>query len=105
MRWYHHLYLGKKAKRRRHAIIQGLREGKFQSGIHVITPPQNGNNILDIIPSFMLLLLPEAEPDLLILGIAADYREALEVARTIVDDMYRTTGDFRLEAFLENKEQ
>lgn len=105
MRWYNHLYVGKKAKRRRYAIIQNLREGKFQPGIHVITPSQNGNNILDIYPTFMLYLYPNPDPDLLILGIAADYREALEVVRIIIDEMYQATGDFKLELFLEKKEQ
>lgn len=104
MRWYNQLYVGKKAKRRRYAIIQNLRDRKFVPGIHVITPSQNGNNILDIYPAFMLFLFPETNPDLLILGIAADYREALQVVRVIVDDMYQTTGDFNLELFLEKKE-
>lgn len=105
MRWYNHLYLGKKAKRRRYTIIRNLREGKFMPGIHVITPSQNGNNILDIYPAFMLSLYPDRDPDLLILGIAADYREAMEVVRIIIDEMYRTTGDLKLEFFLEKKEQ
>lgn len=103
MRWYNHLYLGKKAKRRRYTIIRNLREGKFSPGVHVITPSQSGNNILDIYPAFMLLFYPDSK-NLLILGIAADYQEALLVVRRIVDDMYQTTGDFNLELFLENKE-
>ncbi|MGL5436698.1 MAG: hypothetical protein ACRDBO_15045 [Lachnospiraceae bacterium] len=105
MRWYKHLYVGEKAKHRRYDIIRHLREEKIQSGIHVITPPQNGNNVLDIYPSFMLFLPPYHKQNLLILGIAADYWEALEVVRIIVDDMYQKTGDFRLEALFEKEKQ
>ena len=56
MRWYSHLYVGEKAGKRRFSIIQGIREGKLQPEVYVITPPQNGNNILDIYPAPMLLL-------------------------------------------------
>ena len=38
------------------------------------------------------------------LGIAADYWEALSVAARIVDEMYRTTGGFSLEEFLRQKD-
>ena len=58
MRWYSHLYVGEKAGKRRFSIIQGIREGKLQPEVYVITPPQNGNNILDIYPAPMLLLPP-----------------------------------------------
>jgi len=101
MRWYNHLYVGEKAKKRRFHIIQGLREGKLQPEVYVITPPQNGNNILDIYPSPMLLLPPYRNEDMMILGIAVTYWEALEVVRDIVDTMYRETGGFDLSQFME----
>lgn len=102
MRWYSHLYVGEKAKKRRYSIIQGLRDGKFQPEIYVITPPTNGNNILDIYPSPMLLLPPYRDENMQILGIAVTYWEALEVVRTIVDDMYHCCGEqMNLTEFLE----
>lgn len=101
MHWYNHLYVGEKAKRRRFAIIQGIREERLQPEVYVITPPQNGNNILDIYPSAMLLLPPYRGEDFLVLGIAVTYWEALEVVRQMVDDMYRQTGRFSLAEFLE----
>ena len=101
MNWYNHLYVGEKAERRRKSIIRGIREGRLQPDVYVITPPQNGNNILDIYPSAMLLLPPYRDEDLLVLGIAVTYWEALEVVRQMVDDMYRETGGFGLSVFLE----
>ncbi|MDO4268029.1 MAG: hypothetical protein Q4C73_06105 [Eubacteriales bacterium] len=96
MLWYSHLYMGKKAKRRRFAIIQGIRDRRLQPEVYVITPPQNGQNILDIYPSAMLLLPPYRDQEMRILGIAVTYWEALEVVRRMVDDMYRTAGEFCL---------
>ena len=92
MRWYDHLYVGEKAKKNRFSIIQGIREGKLQPEVYVITMPQNGNNLYDIYPSAMLLLLPYRDTDYQVLGIAVTYWEALEVVRQMVDDRYQEGG-------------
>lgn len=89
MRWYQHPYVGEKAKKNRYAIIQGLRDRKLMPEVYVITPSSNGNNLFDIYPSAMLLLPPLNQEDLLVLGIAVTYWEALEVARDMVDDLYQ----------------
>ena len=77
MQWYSHLYVGKKAKRHRYAIIQGIREEKLQPEVYVITSPQNGENLCDIYPSAMLLFPSEKKKERMILGIALTYWEAL----------------------------
>lgn len=102
MRWYKHLYVGEKAKKRRFSIIQGIRLGRLSVGVHVITPPSNPQNVLDIYPASVLLLdYYKNQKELLILGIGADYEEALMVAGQLVTDLYRTTGGFSLWQFLE----
>lgn len=106
MRWYKHLYVGQKAKKKRFTIIQNIRKGRFQAGVHVITPASCGENLMDIYPASLLLTeYYSKKEDLLILGIAADYYEALEVARDIVDEMYHTTGRFSIRGFLSNNGQ
>ena len=106
MRWYKHLYVGEKAEKRRFAIIQRIRKGQFQPGVHVITPPSNPGNVLDIYPAAVLLTdYYKKKENLLILGIGADYFETLEVAGRIVSDLYRATGAFSLKPFLEKNEQ
>lgn len=92
MRWCQRLYVGEKAKKHRYGIIQGLRNRRLQPEVYVITPSGNGNNLFDIYPSAMLLLPPLCREDLLILGIAVTYWEALEVVRDMVDDLYRSGG-------------
>lgn len=101
MHWYKHLYVGQKAKKKRFSIIQNIRKGRYQAGVHVITPSSGGRNIMDIYPSGVLLSeYYSKKEDLLILGIAADYYEALEVVRDIVDEMYQKTGGFSIQEFL-----
>lgn len=94
--WYDHLYVGEKAKKKRYRLIQAIRGSKIQAGAYVITPAANGNNILDIYPEAALLSPWNRDKEFHIIGIAADYWEALEVVRQIVDDVYQTTGGIRL---------
>ncbi len=98
--WYEHLYMGAKAKRRRFAIIQDIRERKPRADVYVITPPSNGNNILDIYPTETILKEYYEDKELFILGIAQGYQEALRLAARIVDEMYRKTGGFRIGEFV-----
>ncbi|WP_353655069.1 hypothetical protein [Clostridium sp. WB02_MRS01] len=98
--WFDRLYVGEKAKKKRYRIIQGIRRSKSGPGIYVITPAVNGNNILDIYPAMTLSWPIYREEEFLILGIASDYWEALEVAGTIISDMYRKTGGFDLPDFI-----
>lgn len=101
MRWYKHLYVGERAKKRRFSIIQGLRLHRVLPGVHVITPAANPQNLLDIYPAAVLLNKKmKNREDLLVLGIGADYDDALETVRRIVDDMYRETGGFSIDEFL-----
>jgi hypothetical protein len=101
MLWYNHLYLGEKAKKHCYSIIRDLRKKKYQPGIYVITPASNGNNILDIYPAMVLKAPYYEKQELLILGVAVGYQEALKLSGTIVDEMYRKTGAFCLNDFIE----
>ncbi len=102
MRWYRHLYVGEKAKKKRFSIIQNIRKGRLQPKVHVIVPASGDSNILDILPAAVLLQgYYKKQENLLILGIGADYFETLEVARAIVHDLYTSTGGFELNDFLE----
>ena len=60
MIWYKYLYLGETAKKHRFSILQKLRLGKVQPGVHVITPASGGHNLLDILPAYPAELLPGA---------------------------------------------
>ncbi len=100
MLWYGHLYMGEKARKHRFSIIRNIRRGAFCPGIYVITPPSNGNNILDIYPAYMLSMRSCRKEELRIMGIADGYQEALILAGTIVSEMYERTGRFCLEEFL-----
>ena len=78
--WYDHLYVGDKAKKKRYQIIQSIRNSRLISGAYVIR-----------------------EDEFFIIGIAADYWEALEVTRQIVEELYQNTGGFDLTGYLNGR--
>lgn len=72
----------------------------MQPGVYLVTPASNENNILDIYPALTLMQPYYQKSELMILGIADGYEEALTVAGSIIDEMYRSTGAFCLAEFL-----
>lgn len=102
MRWYEKLYVGERAKKHRFSMIQSIRDGQA-FGEYILTPASNEKNILDLYPAYALRQPYYKEQDLLILGIAADYLDAAELAGRIISRMYRKTGAFDLRAFLRDE--
>ena len=101
MRWWEHLYMGDKAGRNRPGVLRGIREGKPMPDTYVITLPESGNHILDIRPVLLLTRKEREAEDFLVLGVACGYREACQVVRDMVDDMYRHTGGFHWNRYME----
>lgn len=106
MLWYKKLYTGETAEKKRFAIIQKIRSGGIPASAYVIVPAANPKNLLDIYLAADVCTPQEDERrrqsgrELLILGIAWGYEEALELAGQMVDEVYRATGGFDLRAYL-----
>ena len=105
MRFYQHLYMGEQAAGRRFQILQGLREGKIQPDVYVITPASGGNNLLDIYSCRELRSPWRKTEDPLIVGVAAGYEEACVLAGQIISQVYRETGGFEVRQYLEKNAQ
>lgn len=105
MRWWKHLYMGEQAARMRPRILMGIREESFLPDTYVITLPESGNHILDILPVLLLTKKEREGRKLLILGVAVGYGEACQVVRDMVDDMYKRTGAFDWKAYMELREK
>ena len=104
MRWYRNLYLGDNAKKAKYKVFGRIRKGRFTSDTFLITLPSSEENLLDI-TSANFLLQPyfkkkENRENLYVLGIADGKDEALEVVRTIIDEVYTNTGSFNISGYL-----
>ena len=94
MKWYKDLYVGAIASENQKKIIRKIKSSKFQINIFVLCTPLNSDNVMDIIPSSILLQSYFNINDITIYGIAEGYDEALELMQTIIMDCYEKTGEF-----------
>ncbi len=97
MNWYKKLYYGENARKKRAKIIYQLDRHKISIGTFVIMPALNGQDLLDVIPSFMLFR--EGYRDNLILGLAVTREEAYEVCARIITDVFNETGTYDVRGY------
>ena len=90
MRWWEHMYIGENAARNRRRILKGLRNGSLLPDTYVITLPESGNHILDILPVSLLTRQERDGKDFLVLGIAS--RIAASKIHTSPWSQIRLTG-------------
>ena len=100
MTWYEDLYVGESILHKKNKVIWNIRHDVVQLNIYVITLASNDQNLLDIIPARELLQKGYPKKDLFIAGLAQGYEEAVEVAVSIVDLVYRRTGGFGIRTYL-----
>ena len=85
------------------AFLEQLNSGKPVLGIYLLTLAENPVNLMDIIPAAMLIqksfygICPK------IIGMAKGKEEALEMVRSLIDEMYRETGTFATAEYIENR--
>lgn len=103
MIWYEDLYVGESIVHKTKKIKWKILHNAGQINIYVITLASNRENLLDIIPSQELLQKGYPKKELYVVGLAKGYEEAIEVAASIVDEVYRNTGEFQVEQYLNEK--
>ena len=96
MEWYDELYVGE-------SIRQKEKKVRWQINIYVITLASNPQNLLDIIPSHELLQKGYPKKGLYVIGLAKGYDEAVDVAVSIIDEVFHETGAFEVAAYLKAK--
>ena len=103
MIWYKDLYVGESIVHKTKKVKWKIMHNAGQIGIYVITLAFNRQNLLDIIPSYELMQKEYPKKDMVIVGLAKGYDEAVEVAASIIDEVYRSTGTFDLRTYLAEK--
>lgn len=101
MIWYEKLYVGESIVHKTNKIKWKIRRHAGQVDIYVIALASNTENLLDIIPSRELLQKGYPKKELFIVGLAKGYEEALSVAASIVEEVYRQTGTFAVRSYLD----
>ena len=105
MKWYDDLYVGEGIIHKTNKIKWKILHNAGQIRIYVITLASNDKNLLDIIPSQELMQKGYPKKDLYVVGLAKGYDEAVEVAASIIDEVYRQTGAFEVASYLREKKR
>ncbi|MCI7812333.1 MAG: hypothetical protein SO016_13395 [Lachnospiraceae bacterium] len=101
MEWYPQLYVGKQVSKKRKQIVWKIRHHKKVYDVYLITLASNGKDMFDIFLAgyFSFPALERNCP--LIVGIAGSHFEAVNLAVTIVEEVYRKTGNADARTYLE----
>ena len=104
LKWYKELYIGKHAEKRINRIQNRIDRGKRLPRIWLISLAANGRDQLDIFDARNLYQPAFRARCPMIVGVAADYGEALELVIRMADDVYRSRGDGNIRAWVEGRE-
>ena len=86
MRWYRDLYISSQLEAAAEEIKKDLENGVCKRNLYVITPAVNEKDLLDIRKGRDLKKQYLKEKDLLILGLAKGYDEAVELSVRILKE-------------------
>ena len=100
MKWYDNLFLGKKAAKKAARMKWKINHNAGMISAYVITVASHPDNLKDIIPSRELLQKGYPKKDMIIIGLADGYEEALEVVQQIVQETYDQTGGMDVKSYL-----
>lgn len=100
MTWHENLYVGESIVHKTNKIKWKICHNAGQLSVYVITLASNEQNLLDIIPAQELMQKGYPKQDLYVVGLAKGYEEAVEVAASIVDEVYQATGTFGVRSYL-----
>ena len=103
MEWHENLYAGESIRHKLQKVKWKVAHNAGQLRVYVITLASNEKNLLDIIPARELLQKYYPKRDLYVVGLAGNYKEAVELAGHIVSDVYRKTGGFDVRFHLRQK--
>ena len=102
MRFHKNLYLGESIK---HPQITKwkLKVAAGQIHVHVIVISENGDNQLECFHNALLKQKAYHRRNFLVVGIAGDYSEAVDIITKITRDCVAQTGNANLKQFLLNE--
>lgn len=97
---YHDLYVSECWLKKRAKIISKLKKNRLQPQVYLITLSQGKQNNLEFFPSILLKQKLFHDSELLVVGLADGYDDALVLIERIVSDIYSVTGNADLRSYI-----
>ena len=104
VKWYKYLYVGPRMEKKKKRCMCCVGDGRRLYGFHIVTLTSREGDQLEIMAASELRqpVLRERIP--LIVGLAADYAEAMDILYQIIEDAEAAGMRGRLRAFIEKQE-
>ncbi len=100
MKWYYNLFLGEKIAPKYKQTVLKIKNRELTPNVYVIALASNPQNLLDILPAREFLQNGYPKEQIRVIGLAEGKREAFEVTRRIVDEVYQKTGNTNVREYL-----
>ena len=101
MKFIDSLYFGEKVRKKGNRIIKKIRKGSFFTGAYVICLPESRKVPVEYYSARLLLQDYYKTHEPVIIGIAADEEEAMEVTAVIIKDCMEKTGTLDVRNYTE----
>lgn len=105
MRYYRYLYVSEEIEQKKKKILRNLKQGRYRPGLHLILLSDLGSNQLEIISSIYFFQSVYARKECLVVGIAGNYEEALELVEKISQEVYDNTGEMMIRDYIKKRER
>ena len=102
LKWKKKYYVGEGVKAPV-KVQSKINAGKPVPGIYLITLSDNPENIMEIVPAVMLMQKTAYDLCPVIIGMARGKDEALELVRSVVEEVYIQTGSFAIKEYVKNR--
>lgn len=102
---YCNLYTGESIVNKKNQYILNLMNKDFDHSIYLITLAQGTQNHLEIFASSLLYQHFYDNEEIFIVGIAKRYSEAVELVKTIVQEVLNQTGQTEVRKYIETKQR
>lgn len=103
MIWYDDLYVSENIEKKKEKIKWKIKHNAGLLQMYVITLPCNSENLLEIISTKELMQRHYPKKNLVIVGMAKGYEEAVTIAATIIVETMNELGNTNVKKYLGEK--
>lgn len=105
MRFYKNLYVSESVAKKKEKIIRKLKKKKYPLQTYIIALIEDGENQLEFYSTLMFRQGSVIDDDILVIGLADGYEDALYLVETIAKEVYEKTGDLDIRSYLGAQER
>ena len=105
MRFCKKLYVSDDLKKKQDSIVKKIAKGKYPLNVYVLTLRKKPGSHMEFYPAAMLYQSALRDDDLLVVGLATCYDDALYLIETITEEALKKTNDIDLRSFILGQEE